>query len=222
MSPPPLTLENILLQLRDFLVVWITQIVYYNHVYPENAFEQCKYLDLVVYQSRMLPLTDYLVAFANEMISVLVTKEGGGKVHDVIVVVYRESSLHILRRYLLNFSQFVGLDNLISSLDFLLKASEVHQARINLPGFDWNEIYASLRSLVFLHIQELRRTEALADKDLFYKLLLNTDNTVDLAGEEGQWVKLFSEDDTRKTKFVALGEVSTGFLRFDLHNEYIE
>lgn len=222
MSPPPLTLENVLLQLRDFIVVWITQIIYYNHIYPDNAFEKCKYLDLIIYQPRIQPLSDYFEAFANEMISVLVNKDGGGKVHDVIVVLYRESSLHVLKRYLLDFSQFVGLADQISSLEFLLKPSEVHQARINISGFDWNEIYTSLRAVTFFHMEELKRTQETLNNDLFYKLLLNADANVDLAGEEGQWVKLMSEDDTRKTKLVSLGEISTGFLCFELHNEYIQ
>lgn len=221
MQAPPLTLENVLLQLRDFLAVWISQIIYYNEIYPKNAFEERKFLDSIVHQPRVPPLADYIERFANEMVSVLVKKEGGGKLHDVVVIIYRESSLHVVRRYIMGLSQFVGLADQITTLDFLSKLTEVHLARINIPGFDWNEIYSSLRSLIFFHTEELKRTYERSDLDLFFKLLLNTDNAVDLSGDEGQWVKLMSEEDTRRTKFVSVGEVSSGFLCFDLHNEYI-
>lgn len=217
----PLTLENVLLQLRDFLVVWMTQLIYYNRIYPDNAFEERKFLDIVIYQSRVPPLNDYLRDFANEVVSVLVVKEGGGKLHDLVVIVYQESTLHIVKRYIIGFSQFVALAGQISSLDFLHKQSEVHLARINIPGFDWNEIYSCLRGLLFAHVEELKRTYEPHELGYFFKLLLNVDDQIDLAGEEGQWAKLLSEEDTRKTKFVTLGEISTGILCFDLHNEYI-
>ena len=221
MPSPPLTLENVLIQVRDFLVVWMTQIVYHNRIYPEYAFEERTFLDLVIIQSRVPPLSDYFRAFANDIVSALVTKEGGGKVHDVMVVVYDESSLHTHKRYVINFGLFVGFAGQISTTDFLDKPTEVHQARITLPNFNWNEIYASLRSLMFFHVEELKRTHEHADRGLFFKLLLNTDSSVDLSGEQGQWIKLTSEGDPRKTKLVLLCEISTGFLCFDLHNEYI-
>lgn len=217
----PLNLDNVLLQLRDFLVVWMTQIIYYNRIYPENAFEERKFLDLVILQSRVPPLNEYLQGFANEVVSVLVQKEGGGKLHDLVIIVYHESTLHIVKRYIIDFSQFVPLAGQITSLDFLHMQSEVHLARINIPGFDWNEVYSCLRSVLFSHLEELKRTYEPHELGLFYKLLLNVDNQVDLSGEQGQWVKLLSEEDTRKTKFVALGEISSGILCFDLHNEYI-
>lgn len=219
--PAPLNVENVLLQLREFLMVYMTQVIYYNGIYPENAFEQRKFLDLVILQSRVPALNEYLRGFANEVVSVLVEKEGGGKLHDLVVIVYEESSLHVVKRYIIGFGQFVPLAGQITSLDFLHKQSEVHLARINIPGFDWNEVYSSLRSLLFAHLEELKRTHELQELGYFFKLLLNVDNQVDLSGEQGQWVKLLSEEDTRKTKFVSLGEISTGVLSFDLHNEYI-
>lgn len=200
----------------------MTQIIYHNRVYPDNAFEERRFLDVVIHQSRVPPLADYLRQFANEVVSILVAKEGGGKTFNVIVVLYQESSSHVLKRYVMDLSQFVGgMANRISSLDFLHKPSELYLARINLPNFDWNSIYSSLRSLLFLHLQELKRTEEHCDKGLFYKLLLNTDLLVDLSGDNGQWINLLSDLDTRKTKFVPIGEISTGFLCFDLHNEYV-
>lgn len=202
-------------------MVWITQILYHNRIYPENAFEERKFLDTIIVQARVPLLEKYLQNFSNEMISVLVTKESGGKVHSVVVIVYQESSLHVVKRYVINFGQFVGLAGQISSLEFLEKQTEVHLAKINLPNFGWNEIYSSLRSLIYFHSQELKRTQESRDQGFFYKLLLNSGNLMDLAGDKGRWVKLLSEEDSRTMKFVPIGEISTGFVCFDLHNEYL-
>lgn len=217
----PVTIENVLLQLRDFLVVWMTQIVYYNRIYPETAFEQRKYLDVIVHQSRVPKLNDFFKNFANEMITVLVKKAGGGKVHDVIMLIYNESNLHITKRYIVNFSQFVGLADQVSSLKFLTKPMEVQLAKIDLPDMTWSNIYTYLRSIIFFHIEELRRTPEPEKNNLFFKLLLNMDESANLSSEDAKWVKLTSEQSQQKTKYVPLGEMSVGFLCFDLHNEYI-
>lgn len=217
----PVTIENVLLQLRDFLVVWMTQIVYYNRIYPETAFEQRKYLDVIVHQSRVPKLNDFFKNFANEMITVLVKKAGGGKVHDVIMLIYNESNLHITKRYIVNFSQFVGLADQVSSLEFLTKPVEVQLAKIDLPDMTWSNIYTYLRSIIFFHIEELRRTPEPEKNNLFFKLLLNMDESANLSSEDAKWVKLTSEQSQQKAKYVPLGEMSVGFLCFDLHNEYI-
>lgn len=217
----PITIENVLLQLRDFLVVWMTQIVYYNRIYPETAFEQRKYLDVIVHQSRVPKLNDFFKNFANEMITVLVKKAGGGKIHDVIMLIYNEANLHITKRYIVNFSQFVGLADQVSSLEFLTKPMEVQLAKIDLPDMTWSNIYTYLRSIIFFHIEELRRTPEPEKNNLFFKLLLNVDESANLSSEDAKWVKLTSEQSQQKTKYVSLGEMSVGFLCFDLHNEYI-
>lgn len=217
----PITIENVLLQLRDFLVVWMTQIVYYNRIYPETAFEQRKYLDVIVHQSRVPKLNDFFKNFANEMITVLVKKAGGGKIHDVIMLIYNEANLHITKRYIVNFSQFVGLADQVSSLEFLTKPMEVQLAKIDLPDMTWSNIYTYLRSIIFFHIEELRRTPEPEKNNLFFKLLLNVDESANLSSEDAKWVKLTSEQSQQKTKYVPLGEMSVGFLCFDLHNEYI-
>lgn len=217
----PVTIENVLLQLRDFLVLWITQVVYYNRIYPENAFEERKYLDLIIHQSRVPALNDYFMSFANDMVSVLVKKAGGGKMHDVVMILYSEESLHVTKRYIANFSQFVGLADQLGSLAFLEKPAESLLARIDLPEMTWSNIYTYLRSMMFFHIQELKRTQESKNNDTFYKLLLNMDDSANLSSENAKWVKLTSERSTQKTKLVPLGEVSVGFLCFDLHNEYV-
>lgn len=199
----------------------MTQIVYYNRIYPETAFGQRKYLDVIVHQSRVPKLNDFFKNFANEMITVLVKKAGGGKIHDVIMLIYNEANLHITKRYIVNFSQFVGLADQVSSLEFLTKPMEVQLAKIDLPDMTWSNIYTYLRSIIFFHIEELRRTPEPEKNNLFFKLLLNVDESANLSSEDAKWVKLTSEQSQQKTKYVPLGEMSVGFLCFDLHNEYI-
>lgn len=215
----PLSLENILLHVRDFVVVWVAQVLAYNNVYPENAFEQKKYLDIIVRQSRVPALNDYLLSFANEAVLLLVNKRGAGATHELVLLVYRESNLHVLRRYVVDFSLFAGLQGQISSLDFLAGPAAVQLARVDLPQLSWNNIYTHLRSLVFFHVEELKRTTP--HEDVFFKLLLNLDDSVSLDSELTKWVRLTSDPDLRKTKFVPLGEVNLAFLSFELHNEYI-
>lgn len=215
-------LEEVLTQLRDFFVVWISQLLYYNHIYPDNAFEKRKYLDVIVHHCRATPLNDYLREFANQIVSVLVEKSGGGKVHEVVVLIYDETSLHVAKRYIANLSRFVGLADQISSLDFLKGPAEVDLAKLNIPNLSWDNMYTYLRSLMFFHVEELKRTEERLDNTLFFKLLINVDDGVNLlASQKPQWVKLTSDKDTRRTKFVPLGEMSVGFVCFDLHNEYV-
>lgn len=217
----PLTLDKAILLVRDFLVVWISQVLYYNHIYEDNAFEQKLYLDLMVYQSRVPELNDYLLNFANEMTRVLVQKAGGGKVHEVVVLIYDETKLHVRKRYIANFGQFVGLADQISSLDFLDGQSEVHVAKLSVPDMTWANLHTYMRGLLFFHIEELRRTEETSPNELFFKLLLNVDGALVLNSKDTAWVQLTSEDDDRAIKFVHLGEMSVGFVCFDIHNEYI-
>lgn len=216
-----LTLDKALLLLRDFLVVWISQILYYNHVYDDNAFEKRLYLDVVVYQSRVPDLGKYLESFANLMVRVLVEKAQGGKVHEVMVMIYDEAKLHVHKRYVNNFSQFVGLADKVSLLDFLEGSSDVHVARVNMPEMTWNTLHNNMRSLMFFHVEELKRTEASTPNDYFYKLLLNVDGSVQLNSNNTTWVQLTSQNDTRPAKYVVVGEIDVGFMCFDLHNEYI-
>lgn len=218
---PPLTLDKALLLVRDFLVVWIAQILHYNHVYDGDAFEKRLYLDLVVYQCRVPELSRFLVKFANDIIRILVEKAGGGNVHHVMVVIYNETKLHVQRRYLADFSRFVGLVGQLSSLDFLEKPAEVHVAKLALPEMTWTRLYNDMRSLLFAHLEELKRTEAPVANELFYKLLVNVDGKVGLNPAELEWIQLTSDVDTRHTRLVPLAEMSVGFVSFDLRNEYI-
>lgn len=172
------TLPEALLSLRDFLIVWISQIIYYNHIYPDDAFSKKLYLDLVVYQCRAPALNEYIQKFIVDMLSILVEKDGGGKVHDLVVLLYDEASLHVRHRYIANFSQFSGLKGQLSSLDFLSNPNalkDTHSARINIPYFTRDSINTNLRSLMFFHLEELKRSEAPIPNDLFYKFLLNVE-----------------------------------------------
>lgn len=224
----PLTLPHVIIELRKFLEVWVSQVIFFNNIYPQLAFSKTEYLDVLVYQCRAPPFNEYLRKFTNDMLRVLIEKEGGGKVHDLVVLIYDESNLHVLKRYVANFNQFVSLKDQISSLDFLENDSLIQQtfaSKISLPSFSWDAIYTHFRSLIFFHTEELKRSQAPLTNSFFYKLLLNVDSNNDLTltlPQPSPWIKLVLDDDPRKTSFVPLGEISVGFLSFDLHNEYIK
>lgn len=222
-----LTVPDVLIALRDFISIWISQIIYFNHIYPDDAFSKKLYLDLVVYQCRAPELNEYIERFAIDMITVLVEKDGGGKVYDVLVLLYDETNLHVRQRYIANFSQFPGLKGQYSSLDFLLNPNvlkDTQSAKINIANFTREVVNTNLRSLMFFHIEELKRTEAPQPNDFFFKLLLNVDGENDLnkvSSLPSPWIRLTLEKDTQRTVFVPVGDVSIGFMRFDVHNEYI-
>lgn len=203
------------------MVVWATQVIYYNNIYSANAFERRNYLDVVVYRSRAPLLTEHLQTFASKVVEILVEKNGGGKIREVVMLIYLEASLHIRRRYVLDFSQTVGLAGKLSSLDFLYKEVSTLLAELDIPSLNWDALYTHFRSCVFLHSEELKRTAQPADNDLFYKLILNVEDSVNLSTEAGQWIRLMLEVDTRNNKLVAVGEVLVGFLCFNARNEYI-
>lgn len=211
----PLNVENVLLLVRDFIVLWILQILRHNTIYPESTFEQRSYHDLLVYQSRVDPLTTFLSEFSNEIISVLARRgDSGGKVYDINVLIYNESNNHVTRRYVLGFSQFVGLGDKVTLLEFL-KGQHVDLAAIKIPNFTWENLNTHYRSLMFFHSEELKREHVKGD--YFFKLLINTEDTINPGSD---WVKLLSDIDDRDTKFVNLGEMSVGVVAIDMHNEY--
>lgn len=214
-------MERVICHVRDFLVIWIGEIIYYNRIYADESYDERTYMDNIVHQTRVPDLSAYLVNFANQMIRVLVEKNGGGKIHEVIVLLYDESNLHVCKRYIANFSRFVGLAGHFTSLDFLTGSLDTKLARLNLPDLTEANLTTELRSLMFFHLQELKR-EAALNPNLFFKLLLNIDGAVNLStSENNMWAKLTLLDDTRTTRFVPLGETSVGFVCFDIHNEYI-
>lgn len=286
----PLTLENVLLSVKEFIEVWINQIIYYNSIYSPEIFDRFKSFDLIIFKSRNPNLNLYIESLVNDFIKILISgeatgndtgvsgldngsgigasyssnndikHENGGKVNQLIVIIYDLKSTKRLRRYILNFNQFIGLSSKVASLDFLRNDYNTDDAsassNINIPQFTWAEIYSQFKSMLYLHKLELNKFHTLQKKEginennenYFFKILLNVDDSIDLSfgksitssssstnnTNPSNWIKLndmptLSPLNTiistpppkaKKVKFIPIGEVSIGFLCFDLHNEY--
>lgn len=244
----PLTLENVLLAIKELLQVWITQVIYYNAIYPQEIFEKVTSFDLIVFKSRSPSLNSYINNLVDEFIKILTKGNGnqGGEVNQFIVVVYDTKSSKLLRRYILNFNQFVDLSSKITNFDFLNDTSNIKSDKntIDLPNFTWSEVNSQFKSILYQHKFELNQLPFSTDKDNFFKILINLSDSVDLNNSitssattessssnqythPSNWVKLSSEKHglgaTEKShKYIPIGEVSVGFVCFDCHNEYIK
>lgn len=235
-----LTLQNVVLSFKEFLTVWINQVLFHNHVYPREVFSVYKAFELIVYKSRSPFLNAYINDLVNEFLSLLLKgrSDGGGKICELIIVVFDQRTNSVLHRYVVNCSQFVDLSKNVVDTAFLdsernIQAEDNDALVLELPGFSWNEIYAQFRSVLFQHLSELKRHEkaqesAPQNRDPFFKILLNLEDSLDLVsgasdGIPSNWVRL-NDTGTKshRTKFIPLGEVSVGFLCFGLHNEYLQ
>lgn len=210
-EPGEVTLPAVLTAVRDFLAVWAAQCLYHNGIYEKEAFHRKKYMDLPVHAPRAGHLQSYLTQFANSVVRVLVR----GTVHEAVVLIHDESSMAARRRYVANFSQFVAVHSQVSTLDFLEADVPVHAAKIDIAGFSWTDLYTDLRSMMFLHLQDLERAPL---EGVFFKLFVNCDSREDLHSE---WVKVYAESDPKPVDLVPIGEASVGFVCFDLHTEYV-
>lgn len=235
-----LTLQNVVLSLKEFLIVWANQALYHNQVYPNEVFAASKAFELIVHKSRNPFLNSYLNDLINEFLSILLKGRtgSGGKVNELIMVIFDQRTNRMLHRYVVNCSQFVDLSKNVVDTAFLdsernILAEDNNALLLDIPGFTWDEIYAQFRALLFQHLSELKRHENTRkaipqNDDPFFKILLNVEDSLDLVSDVSEnraspWVRL---NDTgtegHRTKFVALGEVSVGFLCFGLHNEYLQ
>lgn len=262
----PLTSGNVILAIKEFIKVWIIQIIYYNEIYPVEIFDKVKSFDLIVFESRNPNLNKYIESFVKEFVQVLVfgSQEGknagghnksnveGGKVNKMIVIIYDEKTTKNMREYKLNFDKLIDLSSTVKSLDLL---DESFQNRtedtiekssiINIPGFTWKEIYSQFKSILYLHVIELKRLQSQLQQvpindynfssshnnnNNFFRLLINVSDSIDLNFSENSkdlipsnWIKLNNgkSDKKKNTKFIPIGEVSIGFICFDLFNEYL-
>lgn len=239
----PLTLENVLLATKELLQVWINQILFYSDIYPQEIFEKVTSFGLIVYKSRSPSLNKYLNNLVDEFIKILIKGDGtgGGKVNQFVVVVYDNQSSKVLRRYILNFNEFVDLSTKITNFDFLNETVKIDKdisakGTIDLSNFSWSEINTQFKSILYFHKFELNRIPPNADSDNFFKILINLSDAVDLNKftsisnentDASNWVKIARTNHGLSTteknfEFIPVGEVSVGFVCFNSHNEYIK
>lgn len=240
----PLTLENVLLAIKELLQVWINQILYYNDIYPQEIFEKVTSFGLIAHKSRSPSLNKYLNNLVDEFIKILMKGggRGGGQVNQFVVVVYDNQTSKLLRRYVLNFNEFADLSAKITNFDFLNETVKMDKdtsdkSTIDLSNFSWEEINTQFKSILYFHKFELNRLPANAENDNFFKIVINLSDAVDLNNfvstsnnqqhtHASNWVKIPRANHGLSTteknyKFIPIGEVSVGFVCFNSHNEYI-
>lgn len=227
MDDIPLTVSNVILTLKEFLIVWLSQVLYFSNIYPEESYTKRKSFDVIVNISRSPALQKYLEEFAQEFLQLLLnngTTTKSGNIYKLVILLYEQSNNKVKEKYSIMMDQFIGLGDLQTDLSFL-KSGEFEKigTTIELLEFDWNSIYSEFRSTIFQHVQELRKRQAnrIPFKDVFFKTVIECSNMVNLNPSD-KWLKV--GDSSLPTpplgKVVNIGQVSTGFLQFETINEY--
>lgn len=236
----PLTLPYVILTLKEFIIVWLNQVLYYNEIYPLEIYDKLKSFDTIVYQSRNPALNKYVEDLVNEFLQILVNGDGhdnGGKVNQILILLYDVKSNKTKKKYVVKFNEMINLGASINDLNFLYllheKDSEsLLEPVIDIPNFTWDEIYSQLKSILFSQIEELKvQKNGSENDDLFFKVIVDLEDSINLNvsinaetnSQHSNWVKtsVTSEDSKqRKTKVVPIGEVSVGFICIDMYNEY--
>lgn len=236
----PLTLPYVILTLKEFMIVWVNQVLYYNEIYPSEIYDKLKSFDTIVYQSRNPALNKYVEDLVNEFLLILVNGDGhtnGGKVNQMLLLLYDVKSNKTKKKYVAKFNEMINLAPSVNDLNFLHLIDEkdsksLLEPVIDVPNFTWDEIYSQLRSILFSQIEELKSPNNELEKDdLFFKVILDLEDSIDLNvnfnsetnSQHSNWVKLSTtsaDKQKRKTKVVPIGEVSVGFICIDMYNEY--
>lgn len=236
----PLTLPYVILTLKEFMIVWVNQVLYYNEIYPSEIYDKLKSFDTIVYQSRNPALNKYVEDLVNEFLLILVNGDGhtnGGKVNQMLLLLYDVKSNKTKKKYVAKFNEMINLAPSVNDLNFLHLIDEkdsksILEPVIDVPNFTWDEIYSQLRSILFSQIEELKSPNNELEKDdLFFKVILDLEDSIDLNvnfnsetnSQHSNWVKLSTtsaDKQKRKTKVVPIGEVSVGFICIDMYNEY--
>lgn len=225
------SLPNILLSLKELLVVWVNQTIYHNCIYEPEIFNKKLSFDLIVNVSRNPSLNAYIERVVDEILQLLLTGSNcgdGGKIAQLSLVIYDLQSNKDIRRYSIKFQQFINLEPFLKNIpiqDFLNLGDQ--EPVIELPSFNWEEIHSHFKFFLYQHQNELQRIKTVGGppikQDLFYKLILDShDDHISLETRK-DWVKLTPQTQysSKKVRFIPVAEVETGFLSFGLQNEYI-
>lgn len=238
-----LTSKSLLLTFREFLIVWLNQILYYNDIYDRQIYDKFKSFNLIVYKNRHPKLDDYIISLFNNFIrnvflhrtsrsleSKSATISGASQ---IVCVIYNTKTSKVLRKYVINFNELiinlgdtVGIDDFLD--DDINQDENDKSAYINLDGIDWKEIYTQFNTLLFHHIQELNKLEAtryipLEDNETFFKIIVDLEESINIVN--ASWVRIRASILSQKStstinKFVPVGDVNLQLINFDVHNEY--
>lgn len=227
----PLTSANLLKSVKEFLSIWINQVLYYNRVYKSDIFDKFKSFNLVIYKNRNPQLEIYINDLLDNFFEIaLVHRRNGstaGHLNNLVIVIYNTKTNKILRKYVIKFSDL--LSNLADTIPNNTMVPEDNSAAINIPHFTWNEIFTQINEALFKQINELKRNIGSGvndeNNDLFFKVFVDMQSTINLTS--GNWVRVEThapsrDNGSQKCKFVPISEVNLNLFNMDIYNEHYE
>lgn len=240
----PLTLPNVILTLKEFIIVWINQVLYYNAIYPKEIYDKVKSFATIVYQSRNPVLNKYIEDLVNEFLQIVIKGDGndnGGKVDQILIIIYDLKSNRTKKKYGMKFNEVINFSSAIDDLEFLnsdnTDSETLLKPVIDIPNFTWEEIYSQLKSILSSQIEELKIVHANNSPidDLFFKIMVDVEDSLNLdmaasksetSSQYSNWVRIPPksgiQEKTITRKLIPVGEMSIGFIYMDLYNEYYQ
>ncbi|KAL6451277.1 hypothetical protein SBY92_002616 [Candida maltosa Xu316] len=228
-----LTVEKFLLIFKEFLVVWLNQILYYSKIYPTPTFDQFKAFNLVILINRHPDLSQFINQLFINIINQLIIHKQQSKTNtlsngllNINCLIYNVKTNTIIKKFTINFYQFItSLNQTIHSIDDLTSISD-NSSKLNIDGLNWNEINTQYNALLFNHIQDLKQSPPTPkDTDeLFFRITVDVDKSLYINSDNNNWVRLSGSDDktTSKSHMKPIGQVDLEILNFNCFNESYE
>ncbi|CAK9439658.1 uncharacterized protein LODBEIA_P37580 [Lodderomyces beijingensis] len=213
----PLTINNFLIVFHEFLIAWLNSILYCNKIYDPLVFDEHKAFDLLFYKNRHPYLDKFITDLVLNIINnLIISKKQPNGLQRVSCAIYDTRNGVVKRSYAVNFSHFVmSLHETITELR--VDAEEIDaSASLEVSGLFWSEIYAQFQSILFRHLQELKKRTTVAgtrhiddeeeeetsmskpgnqnegEDDLFFQITVDLDSGIYPRNED--WVRLSSND----------------------------
>ncbi|KAK6199491.1 DNA-binding protein [Scheffersomyces amazonensis] len=221
-----ITVKALVLTFKEFLTVWINQILYYNKIYDIEIYDQSRAFDILVYHNRNPQLQTYI----NELINKLLNNINNTL--QLTLIIYNVKSQKPLRNYIINFHDLlINFHDLIIMHDNFNNddIKDDNSTIINDPQLSWKDIYLQFNTLLYHHINELKRNQIVTpDNELFFKVIVNVPDSLNLVNSN--WVRLSQSDNNTNNnntnnnaiiKFKPIGQINLYIFNFDIHNEYM-
>ncbi|CAI5758034.1 unnamed protein product [Candida verbasci] len=241
----PLTIRNFLLTFKEFFIIWINQILCYNKIYSRSIFDKFKSFNLIVYKNRFPNFNKYLNdLIENIIINLIINKDKPNSLKSINCLILNEKTNEVKKKYSINFYQFIiNLNKTIYNLN--QDELDDTSALIEIQDLGWNEIYTQFNTILFQHIQELKKSNDgrevndsnfnsstnftsddnndSQDNDLFFKITVDVDKSIYIT--KNNWTRLNEDvgggnNATNSTKFMSIGNLDLKVLNLDFSNEY--
>ncbi|KAI5952885.1 hypothetical protein KGF54_003752 [Candida jiufengensis] len=232
----PLTINNFLIVFKEFLTVWLNQILYYNKIYDPLIFDEYKAFELIIKKNRHPQLDQYVDKLLLNIINnLIIGKKQTNGLNKISCLIYNTKSDKVIKSYSIKFYQFViNLEKTINELKESTD-SEDTSAIIDIPDITWIEIYTQFQTVLFKLIQELKKETSLEDiqyevgmsmnstmpdNDLFFKVIVDLDESIYASAEH--WIRLNQSENTTIETVKPLAQLDLDIMNFDIVNEYFQ